>query len=210
MAAIHQKNLNLVKKLYYEDKKSMNDIAIHFSVSIDCVAYFMRHHDLKRRTSREASATAFENKIASFSPRSIDKSSLSELRAILAMLYWGEGYKGTYLYAEKTMDFANSDPTMIQVFINILRSLYQVDEKKFRVLLYCYSNQNVPDLIKFWSRLTKIPKVQFTKPYVRTDSQKNVRAMKYGLIHVRYHDKKLLKEFLNLIESIKSKYAPVV
>lgn len=34
--------------------------------------------------------------------------------------------------------------------------------------------------------------------------------MKYGLVHIRYSDKKLLLEIENMIESYMSKYAPIV
>ena len=73
---------------------------------------------------------------------------------------------------------------MINVFVKFLREIYRVDEKRFRILLYCYSDQNVLELVDFWSKLTKIPKKQFTKPYIRKDFRKDGR--KNGAWHDSY------------------------
>ncbi len=127
------------------------------------------------------------------------------------MLYWGEGYKGDDLNPAKQVDFANSDPEMILLFMNFLRSVYVLDEKRFRVYLYCYSNQNIPKIIKFWSKLAGIPRSQFTKPYVRSDYKVDGRVMKHGMVHIRYCDKKLLIDIMELIGEYKKEFnAPIV
>lgn len=106
------------------------------------------------------------------------------------MLYWGEGSKWQ---GEKIVDFANSDTDMIKVFLRFLREVCVVNEEKLRVYLYCYANQNQESLISYWSEVTKISKKQFSKPYVRKDYDSNKKGkMKYGLVHIRYADKKLL------------------
>lgn len=127
------------------------------------------------------------------------------------MLYWGEGYKGSVRGgANNSIDFANSNPSMVVVFLRFLRTIYKLDEKKFRILIYCYSNQNIEHLKRYWSKITNIPLSQFSKPYIRQDLRKSTREMKYGLVHVRYCDKKLLMDLKNLIECYRRKYAPVV
>ena len=169
----------------------------------------MRKNNLRRRGLLEAASVSFKNKELTFRRRKITgDSNLSAY--ILAMLYWGEGFKGNKDSKLTTVDFANSDPDMIRVFMKAFRSVYDFDERKLRVLLYCYKNQNIPSLINFWSRLTSIPKGQFTKPYINNVSGSQLNRMKYGLVHIRYNDKKLLLEMKNLIESIKSEYAPIV
>ncbi len=40
-------------------------------------------------------------------------------RAIVSMLYWGEGYKGSPEKRAQQLDFANSDPSMISVFYRV-------------------------------------------------------------------------------------------
>ena len=76
-----------------------------------------------------------------------------------------------------------------------------VDEKRLRMYLYCYANQDVEKIKKFWSKMTKISFSQITKPYIRQDySLKRNREMKYGLIHIRYADKKLVRLILEWID----------
>ena len=181
----------------------MRSIADLLGVSLDAVIYFMRHFELKRRTFSEISKIKFENKKPSFKEKKINSIYEKELRAIGVMLYWGEGYKTN---KSTCVDFANSDPEMIDMFVKYLNNTYELQKSKFRVLLYCYSDQNIKDLIDFWSKLTKIPKNQFTKPYVRKDFRQDGRKMKHGLVHIRYHDKKLLLNIKNYIDFYKNKF----
>lgn len=206
-ASISKVKITKLKKLYQKEGRSMLDIAKHFGVSIDVIAYAMRKHGIARRSLKEAAKWSFKNKKMTFERKKIKGLKKITSEIILAMLYWGEGFKGNVSSKATTLDFANSDPEMIRLYIGSLRNLYKIDERKLRILLYCYSNQDILALINFWSRLTKIPKSQFTKPYIRTDSRANVRTMKYGMIHVRYHDKKLLIEIKNLIQYVCRKYA---
>ena len=208
-SAVSEIKISKLKSLYLKEGRSMLDIAKYFKVSIDVVAYAMRSNGIARRSLKDASAWSFKNKEMTFKKRNIRglKKITSEL--ILAMLYWGEGFKGNKDSKSTTLDFANSDPEMIKMYMKAFRNMYEFEEKKLRVLLYCYSNQDPTRLISFWSKLTNIPRSQFTKPYSRTDSRVNARVMKYGLVHIRYHDKKLLLEIKNLIDYVIGKYAPV-
>lgn len=187
----------------------MKAVGNHLGVSLDCVAYFMRKNNLIRRTLKDEQRIRFDNKKPSFIIRKNNKK-ISELRAIGSMLYWGEGYKGDEKNPAKFVDFANSDLDMILLFLQFLRNTFKLNEEKFRILLYCYCDQNVNSLITFWSKHTSIPVSQFTKPYIRKDFKINGRKMKYGLVHIRYYDKKLLLEIKKMIDSYKIKYASVV
>ena len=188
-----------IKKLY-KSGFPMSKIAKHFGVTIDAVTYAMRKNGIQRRNHKEAQALRFKQKPLSFKTRKITKQTDKDIILKGICLYWAEGYK-----AKKSggVDFANSDPTMIVVFMRFLRTCYKIDENRLRILLYSYSDQNTDKLIHYWSKLTDIPKSQFTKPYIRTDFRTNGRKMPYGLIHVRYSDKKLLFDILKRIEALK-------
>ncbi|PIP87194.1 hypothetical protein COW81_01580 [Candidatus Campbellbacteria bacterium CG22_combo_CG10-13_8_21_14_all_36_13] len=198
MASISEDKLTLVREMYNTQNMSMQDIATKLNVSLDSVVYFMRKHKINRRNTSDTNRYKYTLQTPSFSLNS--DTTNEKLLIILAMLYWAEGYK-----TEKAngLDFANSDPDMIKTFITALRSVYCLDEGRLRVLLYCYQDQNVKDLISFWSCHTCIPEAQFTKPYIRKDIKDGGRKMPYGLIHIRYYDKKLLIELKKLIESYK-------
>lgn len=179
----------------------MGEIAEKLNCSIHSVCYFMRRHNLKRRSLVEISRRRFEAKLPSFKLKK--KLSLKDerLKIIGTVIYWGEGAK-----SDKTnvVDLANSDPKMVSIFIKFLRQICGVDESKLRILLYCYSNQKPLDLIKFWSKITKVSPKQFSKPYVREDFLPEKEGkMPHGLIHVRYGDKKLLMKIKEWIEDCK-------
>jgi hypothetical protein len=202
MATIDKKSVEKVKKLYYQDKLSVQDIANKLNVSIDAVFYCMRKNGLKRRKANESNTIKYERADPSFNLKKIHSNKLRTLKAIGVMLYWGEGCKSEMM---KTVDFANSDKDMIKLFLKFLRKICGVDEKRLRVFPYFYANQDIKKNINFWSKITKIRKAQFTKPYIRNDFDKNkINKMPHGLIHIRYADKKLLRIIKNWIEEYKS------
>lgn len=95
---------------------------------------------------------------------------------------------------------------MIQLFLKMLREIYEVDEQRLRVFLYCYPNQDIENLIDYWVKTTKIDRRQFSKPYVRRDfSEAKSNKMRFGLVHVRYNDKKLLAKIKVDIDDLKRK-----
>lgn len=202
MAKISKEKINLVKNLYYDEKLTMLGISKRLGVGIDAVVYCMRKNKIKRRSLVEANIISFQNKKLSFHEQVKLSLNQEQLKLVGLILYWGEGYKTN---KSKGIDFANSDPGMIAIFVKFLRKVYRVDEKRFRVLLYCYSDQDISFLIKFWSNLTGISKRQFTKPYVRKDFKEDGRKMKYGMVHIRYADKKLFLSIMKSVEEIKLK-----
>ena len=203
MALIHENQLDHVRFLYYQKYLSMKAIGSELGVSIDAVCYFMRKHKLERRNGSENSTILFSRKPISYKIKNSLSASDLELKTAGIMLYWAEGYKTT---KSKGIDFANSDQDMIAVFISFLRKICGVDAKRLRVLLYCYSNQSPAKLVDFWSKLTKIPKSQFTKPYVRTDFRLDRKdKMKMGMVHIRYSDKKLWLQVLQWIKEYQQK-----
>ena len=193
--------LNLVKQLYYKESLSTIGIAKKLKITPWIVQKFMIKNNLPRRTFTEANAIVFKRKPKSFSLK--QNLSLKERALKMAgiMLYWGEGAKFNQEKRSKTVDFSNSNSQMIRLFLKFLREICGVKEKRLRVLLYCYADQNVEAIKKCWHRITKIPLKQFTKPYVREDFlPEKSGKMKYGLIHIRYGDKKLLLQIENWIK----------
>jgi len=191
MAGLTKKDLKEVKFFYYKRGYSAREIAESFNVSIDVVYGFMQRYNLPRRDYFELNRVRFERKKPSF----IIKKKLTErekqLKIAGIMLYWAEGNK--QCGRNWTVDLANSNPEIAKLFLKFLRTICGVDEKRIRVLLYCYANQNSEVLKKDWSKMTDIPLTQFTKPYIRKDFlPEKSGKMRHGLVHIRYSDKKLL------------------
>lgn len=171
----------------------MREIGEKLGVNLNAVVYFFRRYNIPRRSRSEVSRILFDRKPMSYEIKGNLSNREKMLKIAGLMLYWGEGTK-----TRNTVDLANSDKDMILLFLKFLRDICQVDEKRIRVLLYCYGNQSSNKLIKYWSQITKIPINQFIKPYVRKDyNAAHGRVMEHGLVHIRYGDKKLLQYLIS-------------
>jgi transcriptional regulator with XRE-family HTH domain len=97
-------------------------------------------------------------------------------------LYAGEGSK-----TDGAVQFANSDPRMIELFLRFLRSHFVIDEARLRVRLYLHQGLDLARAQAFWVGLTGIPAEQFGKPY-RAVPDSSVRNSKHpmGCPSVRY------------------------
>jgi len=182
----------LIRNLYHKEGLSASQVAKKIGVSTWVVMGFMRRNAIKRRNFREANKINFEKKPLSYFVKNNLTKKEEKLKIAGVFLYWAEGAKLSGKNA-CTVDFANSNPEMIKVFIKFLRKICGVNEKKLRLYLYCFSNQDIEKIKNYWYKLTNIPKDQFTKPYIKQGvvAEKSGK-MKYGLVHIRYNDKKLL------------------
>ena len=176
----------------------MRQVAEKLGVSLDAVVYVLRKSNVPRRSSSETNSILYRRQKPSFTLRRNFTPHAHDINLIGAVLYWAEGHKTA---SEGGIDFANSDIDMVSLFVLFLRKRYRFDEKRLRAFLYCHKNQDVTALTQFWSKKLKIPETQFTRPYIRQDFRQNGRKMPWGLIHIRYSDKKLLLDILNLIDS---------
>lgn len=184
-----KQKLDLLKR-YYNSGLNMLEVGKCMGVTGSTINHTMRRNNIPRRTFSEASRITFSKKLPSYKKKARLSSKEKHLHVATLMLYWAEGAKGKH-----SIDFANSDSKMATFFLKGLRKIYRVDEKRLRVCLYCYANQNANSLLNYWSSLLKIPKNQFIKPYVRENFNENkIGKMVYGVIHIRYSDKKLLMQ----------------
>jgi len=178
-----------IETLYWDHKYTLEDVAFKLNISYWTLYNLMKKYNISRRNRSEAGYNYNKDK-----PQFEIKISLSiaeeKLKIAGIMLYWAEGTpKGN------TVDFANSNPQMIEIFLKFLREVCGISEERLRVYLYCYSGQNLKSLKNYWRDVTKVPLQQFTKPYIRKENPNfSNRKLPYGLIHIRYNDKRLLEQ----------------
>ena len=114
----------------------------------------------------------------------------------LGLLYWAEGTK------TKTVSgliFVNTDPTMMNLFVNLLRKSYPIDESKFRVRIHLHYYHERRKLTEFWSQLLNIPKSNFATPYLKPRSKKKrFRKNSNGICLLRYADSNIRREIMAL------------
>ena len=105
-------------------------------------------------------------------------------KAILSLLYWTEGTK-----VRGALQFANTDPKLILLFINLLRQCYKLDESKFRIRLHLHYYHKVKEIKAYWSKLLSIPTNQFEKIYRKSRSkEKKFRRNYGGICFVKYYN----------------------
>ncbi|MDP2939087.1 MAG: hypothetical protein Q8O13_03265 [Candidatus Omnitrophota bacterium] len=176
-----------VKNLYWDENCSVKEIAGKLGFSFWSVYSFMNTNNIHRRAPSEVNYAT--NK---YKPQFKFKQNLNipeqELKIAGIMLYWAEG-----TLRNSTVDFANSNPQMIKIFLKFLREICGVNEERLRVYLYAYSYHQIEKIKLYWSKVTNVPLNQFTKPYIRNGNPNlSQRKLPYGLIHIRYNDKRLL------------------
>lgn len=122
-------------------------------------------------------------------------------KLIRGILYLCEGAKYP---STKRLELINSDPQIIYFFVTSLRKIFHISEDKLRISLIYRWDQNMPELINFWSNLTKIPKTQFlnSKPDIRTKGQKTLRKDYMGVCKIIYYDTSLQFELQSIGETI--------
>lgn len=194
---IDKLNCDIVKTLYWDKNYNIQEISKEIGVSFWSLYSFMNKNNIPRRTITEVNYL-----VNSYKPKFEIKKNLDiyeeKLKIAGIMLYWAEG-----TLRGNTVDFANSNPQMIAVFLRFLRKICGVKEKRLRVYLYAYQYQDIKKLKRYWHKITEIPLTQFTKPYIRIGNQNlSGRKLLYGLVHIRYNDKQLLNLIKNWIDEV--------
>ena len=187
----------------YRSGLSMALVAKELNVSIGAVVYVLRKSHIPRRSPSEANEIRFKSKPLSFTRRTQLTARQSAIKLAGVLLYWAEGHKSA---TSKSIDFANSDPAMVKIFLSFLREICGVDESRLRVYLYCHEASMTNRLIEYWSSITGISRSQFTKPYIAKHNSGKSSRMPNGMIHIRYSDKKLLQLVMSWIKEFQSKY----
>ena len=132
-----------------------------------------------------------KNQIKKLAIISVNKINLNrETKKLLcSFLYWGEGSKNT-----NSLTFTNSDPLMVKSFLTLLRSSFELEERKFRALVHIHEYHNEKKIKNYWSKVTNIPLSQFSKSYLKSHTGKNVKEGYKGTISISYYDYKIALE----------------
>jgi hypothetical protein len=171
-------------------------IAKKFRISKDVVYRVLKINNVQCRNRMQQ----LHIQLLSFNYKDYLTESEVILETAALMLYFGEGAKtGT------RVDLANSDPKMMKIFMMFLRNVCQIDQSKLRFYLYCFADQDVEKIIRFWTDQLGIDRSSFTKPYIQNKTGNNNRIIPWGVLHIRYSDKRLLEKILFSCSSLADK-----
>tara|TARA_B100000745_G_scaffold50559_2_gene30227 strand:+ start:6272 stop:6907 length:636 start_codon:yes stop_codon:yes gene_type:complete len=195
-----------IEFLYVQKKLSVKQISDLTNIKVWKVRSLLDSAGVKRRDRSEAIRylNTTKHKKGSFTIKTKRGRKLEEIRIAGVMLYWGEGTK-----KGNGVVFSNSDPQMIQVFLQFLRNVCGVSEGRLRALIHLYPEHNKEKVTKFWSKITGIPMSQFSKPYVHKGGRGTYKtSAQYGTLSLRYSDKELLTIINGWIEEYKKTCHP--
>lgn len=108
-------------------------------------------------------------------------------KCFCSLLYWCEGGK----HGNNFVQFTNSDPKLIQSFLKLLRSSFNIVESKFRICIHLHEYHDIDQQIDFWHRISQISKEQFIKPYIKKSAHKRIRKEYQGCCQIRYYDSEI-------------------
>ncbi len=121
-----------------------------------------------------------------------------EYKLFLALLYWGEGSK-----TGNKLNFMNSDPDMVKMYLFLFRKSFIVKEEKFRARIHLHEYHDQAAMIDFWSKITGIHKNLFSiynKPHTGINKKPGYK----GCLSIYYGDSRILKEIFIIIDRLKN------
>ena len=123
-----------------------------------------------------------------------------KLHLIGCMLYWAEGARN-----KNVLDFCNSDPEMIRLYISFLGESLGVDLKSIKIHIMCYTDVNsVEDIEKHWLQVTGSSKGCLTKTTVNPVNRfsRNTRVGKspYGTCAIRVYSTEVVQGVFGAIQ----------
>lgn len=109
-----------------------------------------------------------------------------DLMLVGSALYWAEGYK---IEKQKypLISFANSDYTMVILFMRFLREVMGIQDKELNLTIRIYSGMDKEKVVKFWSEIINVPVEKFRVGYQVSRASKGKRpfnALPFGTIRV--------------------------
>lgn len=126
------------------------------------------------------------------------KKNIDIAKTMLAIIYLCEGTKKSKSNSSVTL--GNSDPSIIKLFLQLLRFCYKIDEDKFRCTVQCRHDQEINKLENFWSNTTGIPINQFYQARIdpRSIGKKSLKTDYKGVCRINYFSSEVFWELIKI------------
>lgn len=156
----------------------------------------------KKKKTQKLLESYYKNAKVVVSNVSLDNTTI---KIICAMLYWCEGGK----YDNTKIQFVNSDPDLIATFLNFFRRSYDLDEKKFSLCIHLHSYHSEVVQKNFWAEVTKVPKNQFMKSYIKPNGGRRIKKDYPGCLAINYYDANVARDLVSTGRAFINKYRSV-
>lgn len=175
----------------------MKDIADKIDVTLPTVWYWMKKHNLPRRSNSDS---AYYKLNPNGDPFDIKKRLNRKEKDLLLtglMLYWAEGSKST----RSSMQLANLDHRMLQSYLKFLREICRVSEEKLKLYVRVYRKFNKEKARRYWARKLKMsPKRIYVYPHTDIRSKMRKQWSPYGIATLQLYNLRLRNWIDNAID----------
>ncbi len=161
-------NKDELEKYYVTHKMSMQEIADTSFCSVHKVEYWLKKYNIKRRSISDALFTKKHGLNDGFSIKTRFSQADSALYGLGVGIYWGEGNKRN----THAVRMGNSDPGLVNTFINFLVTICGVERKSIRYSLQLFTDVSKNKALNFWINELKIEKSQIMPTVNRVISGK--------------------------------------
>ncbi|MCP6718306.1 MAG: helix-turn-helix domain-containing protein [Patescibacteria group bacterium] len=172
---------------------------------------------LKKKTKASQSLLVAYNKkrhrIVQLENKQIRKKSADQIRLLSkhellligTALYWGEGYKKQLKSKSPYVDFVNSDPYMIILFLRFLQEILETPEEKIKVSIRIHPNINEQSTLNFWSTTTNISPSRFRITRQISKASKGKRSknsLPNGVLSIRVYNRRKFFQIRGWIDGL--------
>ncbi len=188
----------LLFNLYANKKQSAAQISKQFNCSMNKVNYWIKKHDIKKRSISDA---IYQFRNPSGDPfKMVSPSTLQQgiLFGLGLGIYWGEGLKR----GRGGVRITNTDPKMIIRFIDFMEQFCGIDRNKLRFSIQIFKDLIPNEELNYWSNILGVHKKQFYKTIiskVRGDGTYKYKS-EHGVVILYFNNTKLKKIILEMIE----------
>lgn len=190
----------------------LNDLYIHQGLAVPAIArklkcsdhkvnYWLSKFSIPKRSISDALYKKWNPRGDPFSvqrPKTIGEGILYGLGV---GLYWGEGTKAS----KSSIKLGNTDPALIQKFIEFLLTFYRIDKKRLRFGLQIFGDMGVEKSVRYWMRALLVSRKQFY-PKITVTPHRGVgnyrKKTEYGVLTVYFNNVKLRDILCSAIQEV--------
>jgi hypothetical protein len=121
----------------------------------------------------------------------------SALHMMGCMLYWAEGAKD-----RNGLNFVNSDPHMLRLFVRFLREELVVADDEMALYIHCHTEDGaeIDRITTYWLTLLHLPPSAFRKVLFKVGSQTRRNNLPNGVCSVRVYRTDLVQHIFGAIQ----------
>lgn len=116
-------------------------------------------------------------------------------RQLIGLLYLTSPYPPLF---DNNIAFSSFEVQTLKLFLQLFRRSYEIDERKFRVMLHVTTKTDVDAARQHWSEAAAIPSAQFFSPTIASVlvAKLNPLRMPFGLCQIIYQDSHITQEII--------------